>query len=67
MRHRSKLRDVLSNPTLHPKALSDRERSDGFKWHDHVYSPRSSQIFCISALGTLRCLGTRDGGPGPCR
>jgi len=60
MRHRSKLDEVLRNPTLHPKALSDRERSEGFKWHDHAHSPRSSQIFCISAFGTLRCLGACD-------
>jgi hypothetical protein len=60
MRHRSKLDEVLSNPALHPKTLTDRERSDGFKWHDHAESHRSSQIFCLSAFGTLRCLTACD-------
>ena len=34
--------------------------TETLKWHDHAHSPRSSQIFCISAFGTLRCLGVRD-------
>ncbi len=49
-----------ANPTLHPKALSDAERSPEFKWHSHAASPRSSQIFCLSAFGTLRSMQERD-------
>ncbi len=57
---RDKPRDVLNNPTLHPRALTDRERSNAFKWHGHAHSERSSQVFCISAFGTLRCFAARD-------
>lgn len=45
---------------LHPRALSDRERDPAFKWHSHCGSERSSQVFCLSAFGTLRSLVTRD-------
>lgn len=54
------LAQVLRNPTLHPRALSDKERGPSFKWHAHCGSPRSSQVFCLSAFGTLRFLRRRD-------
>ena len=57
---RRKLIEVLANPSLHPNALSDRERSEAFKWHDYANSERSSQVFCISAFGALRSLRARD-------
>jgi hypothetical protein len=60
MKQRSKLADALANRALHHNALSDRERSKAFKWHDHAGSERSSQVFCISAFGTLRSLSARD-------
>ena len=47
---------ILRNPTLYPKALTSSERDPSFKWHGHAHSPRSSQVFCISAFGTLRNL-----------
>ncbi len=47
---------ILRNPTLYPKALTSAERDPSFKWHGHAHSPRSSQVFCISAFGTLRNL-----------
>lgn len=49
-----------SNPTLHPRALTDAEKHESFKWHSHAGSPRSSQVFCLSAFGTLRSLPVRD-------
>lgn len=53
-------RDILQNPTLYPEALSDAELSPTFKWHSHASSPRSSQVFCLSAFGGLRGLKNRD-------
>lgn len=52
---------ILDNPTLFADALTDRERSPKFKWHSHANSPRSSQVFCLSAFGGLRGLAQRDG------
>ncbi|SLN55163.1 hypothetical protein PEL8287_02950 [Roseovarius litorisediminis] len=52
--------DPLDNPTLHPRALTERERAPGFKWHSYAGSPRSSQAFCLSAFGTLRSVSARD-------
>ena len=46
-----------NNPTLYDLALTDREHDPSFKWHSDVYSQRSSQVFCLSALGSLRNLG----------
>lgn len=55
------LQRILRNPTLHPNALTDAERLPGrIKWHKHAHSPRSSQVFCISAFGTLRNTSTQD-------
>lgn len=48
--------DVLNNSTLYDLALTDRERDSSFKWHSHAYLERSSQVFCLSALGSLRNL-----------
>ena len=50
----------LQNETLHPNALREDELNPAFKWHDHSASPRSSQVFCLSAFGTLRGLKCRD-------
>ena len=50
------MKNILNNPTLYPNALTSAERDPSFKWHGHADSPRSSQVFCISAFGTLRNL-----------
>ena len=55
-----KLDRILQNPTLHPRALLEGERESRFKWHSSAASPRSSQVLCISAFGTLRRLNVRD-------
>lgn len=56
-----RLQRVLGNPTLHPDALSREERLPGtIKWHRWAHSQRSSQVFCISAFGTLRNIVVRD-------
>ncbi len=47
---------IIRNPTLYAKALTSAERDPSFKWHGYAHSPRSSQVFCISAFGTLRNL-----------
>lgn len=52
--------DPFGNPTLHPRALTERERAPDFKWHSHARSPRSSQVFCLSAFGTLRSVSAKD-------
>ncbi len=54
------LEQALGNPTLHSNALTEKERAPAFKWHTHCGSPRSSQIFCLSAFGTLRSLRAKD-------
>lgn len=48
------------NPTLHPDALLDDEKKTGFPWHVYADSERSSQVFCLSAFGTLRGLDAKD-------
>ena len=55
-----KLNRILKNPTLHPHALSEGERDPRFKWHRDAASPRSSQVLCVSAFGTLRRLTVRN-------
>lgn len=55
-----KLDRILQNPTLYPHALSEAERDPRFKWHPSAASPRSSQVLCISAFGTLRRLNVRN-------
>ena len=55
-----KLDNILQNPTLHPHALSEAERDQRFKWHRYAASPRSSQVLCVSAFGTLRSLNVRN-------
>ena len=45
-----------NNPTLYDLALTDREHNPSFNWHSDAYSERSSQVFCLSALGSLRNL-----------
>jgi len=51
---------VAENKTLHPHALTPEERSDKFRWHRSAHEEHSSQIFCISAFGTLRHLQVRN-------
>jgi hypothetical protein len=46
---------VRRNPTLYPEALLPGE-GEGFRWHRHADQPHSSQVFCVSAFGTLRRL-----------
>ena len=55
-----KLDRILQNPTLHPHALSEAERDPRFKWHPYAASPRSSQLLCVSAFGTLRSFNARN-------
>lgn len=45
---------VRVNPTYYPDALSESE-GQAIRWHSPS-SPRSSQVFCISAFGSLRHL-----------
>lgn len=57
----NRLLRILSNPTLHPDALTDEERlHGGIRWHRYAESPRSSQVLCISAFGTLRKTSYQD-------
>ena len=52
---------IVENPTLHPDALRMDEAFDPkFPWHSHAHLPNSSQVFCISAFGTLRQIGNRN-------
>ena len=55
-----RLEKVLVNPTLHPNSLAEDELPGEFKWHKYASSPRSSQVLCVSAFGTLRRLKLRD-------
>jgi hypothetical protein len=51
---------ILENATLYSLALTPRETADAFKWHTHADSERSSQVFCLSAFGSLRNLAVGD-------
>jgi hypothetical protein len=50
---------VRQNPTLNPQALLPGE-GERLHWHRHADQPHSSQVFCVSAFGTLRRLPVRD-------
>lgn len=50
---------VRQNPTLYPQALLPGE-GERLHWHDDAHRPHSSQVFCVSAFGTLRQLPVRD-------
>lgn len=54
------LRRILANETLHPNALLANEAAGDFSWHNAAHEPKSSQVFCVSAFGTLRHLEARD-------
>lgn len=51
--------EVRQNPTLYSQALLSGE-GERLRWHDEVHRPHSSQVFCVSAFGTLRQLPVRD-------
>ncbi len=51
---------ILANSTLYPNALLANEVSGDFPWHEYADRPESSQVFCMSAFGTLRHLPARD-------
>jgi hypothetical protein len=50
---------VRNNPTLYPLALQSGE-GEQLRWHRYADLPHSSQVFCVSAFGTLRHLPVRD-------
>ena len=50
---------VQQNPSLYPQALLPGE-GERLRWHDEAHRPHSSQVFCVSAFGTLRQLPVRD-------
>ena len=52
--HRNRWELVKANPTYLPGALSEAE-AQAIRWHSPS-SARSSQVFCISAFGSLRHL-----------
>ncbi len=57
---KAKLERILRNPTLHPEALLADEAGPDFPWHKDADKEHSSQVFCLSAFGTLRHLRRRD-------
>ena len=50
---------VRQNPTLYHQALQAGE-GEQIHWHRHADQPHSSQVFCVSAFGTLQHLPVRD-------
>jgi len=50
---------VQNNPTLFDGAMQPGE-GNTFRWHDEADAHHSSQVFCVSAFGTLRNLAVRD-------
>lgn len=50
---------VQLNPTLYSQALLPNEGKQ-LHWHADANQPHSSQVFCVSAFGTLRQLPVRD-------
>ncbi len=49
---------VRTNPTLFEAAL-DQGEGEVFHWHDDANLPHSSQVFCVSAFGSLRRVPVR--------
>jgi hypothetical protein len=50
---------VKANPTLYPSALLPGE-GESFHWHPDANLPHSSQVFCVSAFGSIRNLPVKD-------
>jgi hypothetical protein len=50
---------VKENPTLYPSALMPNE-GECFHWHSDANLPHSSQVFCVSAFGSIRMLRVKD-------
>ena len=50
---------VKANPTLYPLALMPNE-GERFRWHPDANLPHSSQVFCVSAFGSIRKLQVKD-------
>lgn len=53
------LEAILKNPVLYEDALSKKEKVR-FNWHTHADDERSSQVFCLSAFGSLRRYKEKD-------
>lgn len=51
---------IRNNPTLYRDALLQDEQRTSIPWHSRAADPKSSQIFCVSAFGTLRRLAARN-------
>jgi hypothetical protein len=51
---------VTANKTLYAHALTSDDKPDRFPWHKSAHEEHSSQVFCVSAFGTLRHLLRRD-------
>src|SRR6056297_1681302 len=50
---------ILKNPVLYEDALIENEK-EKFSWHTHADDIRSSQVFCLSAFGSLRRYKEKD-------
>ena len=50
---------VKENPSLYPSALMSDE-GELFHWHTDANVPHSSQVFCVSAFGSIRKLRVKD-------
>ena len=50
---------ILKNPVLYEDALIENEK-EKFSWHIHADDIRSSQVFCLSAFGSLRRYKEKD-------
>ncbi len=51
---------VTTNKTLYAQALTSDDKLDSFPWHKSAHEEHSSQVFGVSAFGTLRHLQRRD-------
>ena len=50
---------ILKNPVLYKDALDEKEKNT-FSWHTHADDIRSSQVFSLSAFGSLRKYTEKD-------
>lgn len=50
---------VKTNPTLYSLSLMPNE-GEHFHWHSDANLPHSSQVFCVSAFGSIRRLPVKD-------
>lgn len=50
---------ILNNPVLYKDALMEGEKNE-LSWHTKAHNPLSSQVYCLSAFGSLRLYADKE-------